>query len=135
MSDSRKIVIRQTLIIFVSESFCTGIMYGIYALLQRFNISVLLSGIVGTVLATGNYFFMAVVATLAADRAEKQDVTGGKRMMQASYPLRLIVLAGILLLCGFSGFFDPLALALPLAFVRPALIITAFIRRGDHAFG
>jgi hypothetical protein len=130
MAESRKIVIRETLYIFIGVFLLTAVMCGIYALLGVFSLSVLLSGIVGTVLACGNFFFMAVAASMAADKAEEQNVTGGTKLLQLSYPLRLLVLAGVLLICGFSGYFNPLALVLPLAFVRPVLMLGAFFRKG-----
>ncbi len=130
MDETRKIAIRETLYILIGVAVLTGVMFGVYALLGRFNLSVLLGGIAGTVLSVGNFFFMAMTATLAADKAENNDAAGGKRMMQASYPFRILVLAGALLLCGFSGYFDLIALALPLIFVRPVLTVCAFFRKG-----
>lgn len=129
MNESRKIAIRETLIIAVGELICVSIMFGIYALLHAFDVSVLLGGLVGALLAVGNFFFMAVAATLAADKAVEQDVKGGQALMRASYPLRLMLLTGLLLLCGFSGYFDAIALVLPLAFVRPIMNIGAFFRK------
>ena len=130
MDESRKIAIRETLYILVGVAVLTAVMFGVYALLGRFGLPVLLGGIVGTVLSVGNFFFMAVSATLAADKAEKQDVNGGKNLMRASYPFRLLVVGGLLVLCGFSGYFDLIALVLPLAFVRPVITLSAFFRKG-----
>ncbi|MBE6925592.1 MAG: hypothetical protein E7461_02000 [Ruminococcaceae bacterium] len=131
MLESRKIVIRETLYILVGVLVLTAVMFCVYALLGLFDLSVLLGGIVGIVLACGNFFFMAVTASMAADKAEEQDVAGGTQIVRLSYPLRLLVLAGLLLVCGLSGFFDPIALVLPLAFVRPVLMLSAFFRKGD----
>ena len=129
MTESRKIVLKETGIIAIGEAVCVALMYGVYALLGKFSISVLLGGLVGLVLATGNFFFLAVVATLAADRAENQDVAGGQKLMKSSYPIRLLVLAGLLILCAKSGVFDVIALVLPLLFVRPVLTIAEFFRK------
>ena len=126
MEESRKIVLRQTLCVLLGVMILTSLMFGVYGLIGLFDLSVLLGGLVGALLSVGNFFFMAIAATLAADRAEKQDVKGGTALMQASYPLRLLVLGGALLLCGFSGVFNPLALVLPLAFVRPVLTLVGF---------
>mgnify|MGYP007110318364 FL=1 len=104
-------------------------MCSVYALIGKFTTAVLLGGLVGAVLAIGNFFALAVMATLAADRAEAQDVEGGKKLMQSSYPIRLLVLAGALVLCAMSGYFDVLALALPLVFVRPVLTVAEFFRK------
>lgn len=130
MSESRKIAIRETLYILIGVVVLTAIMFGVYALLGRFQWSVLWGGIVGAFLSVGNFFFMAVSATLAADKAEKQDISGGTNVMRASYPIRLLVVGAALLICGFSGYFDVIALVLPLAFVRPVITLSAFFRKG-----
>ena len=126
MTESRKIVWKQTARIAIGEVVCVALMVGVYALLHKLDISVVLGGLVGTVLAVGNFFFMAVIATLAADKAQAQDVEGGQKLMKSSYPIRILVLAGLLVLCAWSGYFDILALALPLLFVRPIIMVGEF---------
>ncbi len=127
--ESRKIALQETSIVAIGEGICVAAMLGIYALLGRFSTAVLLSGVAGGILAVGNFFSLAVIATLAADRAENQDVESGKKLLQGSYPIRLLTLAAILFLCAKSGYFDVLALALPLLFVRPTLTIAEFFRK------
>ena len=132
MTESRKLVLKETAIITVGEVICVALMYAVYALIHKFNTGVLLGGIVGAVLAIGNFFFMAVAATLAADKAVAQDVEGGKKMMKSSYTLRLVVLAALLFLCAKSGLFDLFALVLPLLFTRPVLTVIQFFgKSGD----
>ena len=126
MTESRKIVWKQTARIAIGEAVCVALMIGVYALLHKLNVSVVLGGLVGAVLAVGNFFFMAVIATLAADKAQAQDVEGGQKLMKSSYPIRILVLAGLLVLCAWSGYFDILALALPLLFVRPIITVGEF---------
>lgn len=129
MTESRKFVIRETALVAVGEAICVALMYGVYALLGKFGIPVLLGGLVGALLATGNFFFLAVIASLAADRAQTQEVADGQKMVRSSYLVRLLVLAGLLILCAKSGFFDLLALLLPLVFMRPVLMISDFFRK------
>ena len=129
MTESRKIVWNQTARIAIGEAVCLALMYGVYALLQRLALPVILGGLVGAVLAVGNFFFMAVTATLAADKAEAQDVEGGQKLMKSSYPVRILILAAVLILCARSEWFDVLALALPLLFVRPILMIYEFFSK------
>lgn len=126
MTESRKIVWNQTARIAIGEAVCVGLMYGIYGLLHKLALPVILGGIVGAVLAIGNFFFMAVIATLAADKAQAQDVEGGQKLMKSSYPIRILLLAVVLVVCAVSGYFDVLALALPLLFVRPIIMIWEF---------
>ncbi len=130
MTQSRKYVIKETLVVLLGEAVALVLMFGVYALLGKFGIPVLLGGILGALLSAGNFFFMAMIATLAADKAEQQDPEGGKKLLRSSYPIRILVLAAILFLCGKSGFFDIIALVLPLAFVRPTLTIREFFKKG-----
>ena len=129
MTESRKIVLKETAIIAIGEVICVAIMCLVYALLGKFQLSVALGGLVGMLVAIGNFFFMAVAATLAADKAQAQDVEGGKKLMKGSYPIRLLVMAGVLILCAKSGVFDVLALVLPLLFVRPVITLAEFFRK------
>lgn len=130
--DSKKIVYRETGIVAIGETICTCLMLGIYALLHKFSLHVLLGVIAGWVLAVGNFLFMAIIVSLAADRAEKQDVEGGQKLLQSSYPIRIIALGALLLVCALSGYFDVLAMAIPLLFVRPIITIAEFFRKkGD----
>ena len=129
MAESRKFVLKETLLVLAGVLICTALMCGVYALLGRFDLSVLLGGLVGMLLSCGNFFFMAMIATLAADKAEQQDAEGGKKLMKSSYPIRILVLAAVLILCAKSGYFNVLALALPLAFVRPVLMVLEFFRK------
>ena len=129
MTDSRKLVLKETAVIAIGEVICVALMCLAYALIGKWDVSVLLGGVVGLLVATGNFFFLAVIATLAADRAEKQDVAGGQKLMRSSYPIRLLAMAVVLILCAKSGVFDVIALVLPLIFVRPILTVAEFFRK------
>ncbi len=130
---SRKEVFRQTAIVLIGQLILCGAMVGIYALLSRFTQKVLLGAIVGLLLATLNFFLMAVGVSLAADKAEAQDVKGGKSLLQMSMLGRYVLLALALFAFAKSGLCDVLPLVLPLAFVRPILTIGEFFRKkGDE---
>ena len=129
MTESRKIVWKQTAAIAIGEVVGIGVMFGVYALLHKLALPVILGGVVGALLAIGNFFFMAVVATIAADKAQSQDVEGGVKLMKSAYPIRLLVLAGVLFACAYSKYFDVLALALPLLFVRPVILLQEFFTK------
>lgn len=129
--DSRKFVIHKTLLILLGQGVCVAIMLGVFYLLGRFDRSVVLGGIFGGLIATANFFFMAVGATLAADKAEKQDVKGGQATIQASYIGRLVIMALILFALVKSGLCDVFAVVLPLVFTRPILTLSEFFRKED----
>ena len=131
--DNQKIVFKETAVVLIGQAICVAVMLGVYALLSKFTVKVLLGGIAGGVLATANFFFMAVSASLAADRAEAGNVNGGKALMQSSYGIRLVVLVALLFACVKSGYFELLPLLLPLVFTRPILSIGEFFRKsGDQ---
>lgn len=129
--DTRKTVFKKTAVVAVGVTLGTGVMLAVFGLLGSFHPSVLLGGIAGSVLAVANFLFMSIGASLAANRAQKQDVRGGRAMISRSFLLRMAVLFVILYACGESGLFDPLALTLPLCFVRPVLGAGEFLRRNE----
>lgn len=127
--DARKIVLSQTAVVLAGQAVGLGAMFGVFVLLHRFGTPVVLGGIVGTVLAVLNFFIMAISASLAADKAEKQDVHGGQKIIRASYFGRMVGLFALLLICVKSGYFNIFALLLPLVFVRPSLALAEFFRK------
>lgn len=129
--DSRKIVFHETLVVAVGTIICTALMVGAYALLGFLDRSVVLGAVVGSLLSIGNFFIMAVTASLAADKAQEQSVTEGKKMVQLSYIVRLLALFGILFVCVKSGLCDPLASVIPIVFVRPVITVYEFFRKKE----
>lgn len=127
--ESRKIVYRETAVVLVGEILCVGFMFGIFALLGKWSSAVLLGGCIGAVLAVGNFFFMALSTSLAADRAEAQNVKGGQSLITLSYFIRLAVMAIVLFAGAKSGLCDILALAIPILFPRPVLTVGEFFRK------
>ena len=131
--DSRKLVIKESAIVLLGVALCSAVMVGIFALLGKFDSTVALGAVVGTVLAALNFFFMAVVAMMAADKAEQQNVKGGQAMVQGSYMVRLVVLFLILFAFAKSGLCNVITLVVPLAFVRPTITIAEFFRKSGEA--
>lgn len=130
--DSRKFVLKETAIIALGQAVCVGVMIGIFALLGHFDRSVLIGGIAGGVLATLNFLFMAIGASLAADKAQEQNVKGGQALIQSSYLLRLAVLFIILFALVKSGTCNVICAVLPLAFTRPILTVAEFFRKSGE---
>ena len=126
MTESRKLVLKETAIVAAGVLLGVALMCIVYALLGHYSLSVLLGGLVGFAVATGNFFSLALVATLAADKAEAGDPEGGEKLMKSSYPLRMLVMAAVLFVCAKCGVFDVIALVLPLVFVRPVLTVREF---------
>ena len=129
--DPRKIVLHETLVIAVGTIICAAVMVGIYALLGFLDRTVVLGALVGSLISIGNFFIMAVSASIAADKAQEQDVNAGKKMVQSSYMIRLLAIFGILFVFAKTGLCDPLAMVLPLAFVRPVITVYEFFRKKE----
>ena len=131
--ESRKFLFRETAFVAVGQMLCTALMIFIFALLGKYDTSVLLGGIVGALIATANFFFMSLFISLAADKAEAQDIAGGQKLIQLSYMGRMAGLFLILILCAKSGIFHVLTLAIPLVFTRPILTVAElFKKKGEN---
>lgn len=129
--DTRSFIIRKTLVLALCQVGCIAAICGVYALLGRFDKTVLLGTVVGAVVAVANFFFMAVVIDRAADQAVEQDVKGGRATIRLSYTARIIAMFAILFVFAKSGLCDPLAMVLPIVLIRPILMVTEFFRKED----
>ena len=127
--DIRKFILKHTVILAVGEAICVGAMVGIYALLDQLNWTVPVGGVIGLVLAVGNFFFMALSANSAADKAESQDVKGGKATVKSSFLFRLLVIFALLFVFAKAGVADPIAMVVPLFLVRPIVSVAAFFSK------
>ena len=131
--DSRIIVFTETAVGAIGPVLCIAVMFGIFALLGKFDQTVLWGGILGGLLAIGNFYFMAIGANLAADKAEFDNVKGGKATIQLSYLIRQVVLIVVLYAGAKSGLCNLISLLLPLVFTRPILTVGEFFRKsGEH---
>ena len=130
--DSRKFVIKETSIVALGQAICIGLVLGIFALLGKFDTPVWLGGILGGVLAVGNFFFMAIAASVASEKAVQQDVKGGQLTMRLSDFLRLAVIFVVLYALIKSGTCHVLTAVLPLAFTRPVLFLAEFFRKSGE---
>ena len=126
--DHRRTVLKETFAVAVGELVCSGIMVGVFAALGFFQMHVLWSALAGSLVMIANYFFMAITVNLAADRAEKGEVLQAKRMVQLSSTVRLVVM-GVAMAVGIKLGANVIALVLPLAFLRPILMVTEFFRK------
>lgn len=127
--ESRNYVLKQTGIVALGQAVCVAAMMGIFALLGYFDYTVVLGTLMGAVVATLNFLFMAIGVSLAADKAQEQNVKSGKSMVTGSYMIRIVVMFVVLFACAKSGHFQVIALVLPLIFVRPILTIADFFKK------
>ncbi len=127
----RKFIIRETALLALGEAVCVAAMTGIFAMLGMFDYTVVLGGLIGLMIAVGNFFFMAIMSDAAADKAMEQDVKGGKAVVKLSYSLRLVVIGVLLFVFARSGHCQLIALVCPLFFVFPIITVIEFFRKGS----
>ena len=130
--DPRKFVLKETGIVALGQALCVSGMVGIFALLGKLDTPVWLGGIAGGLLATANFFFMAMAACVASEKAVEQNVKGGQLTMRLSYMIRLIVLFVVLFALIKSGLCNVLTAVLPLVFTRPVLFVAEFFRKSGE---
>lgn len=130
--DSRKFILQETAIVAIGELVITAAMIGIFALLGWFDSTVLVGGIVGVVLGVLNFFFMAVSADSAADKAQQQDVKAGQGIIRASFTMRMVVMFVVLAAFAKSGVAHPIAMAVPIFMVRPIIFVAEFFRKSGE---
>jgi hypothetical protein len=120
---------RETRTVIIGQVICTAVMIAVFAFVGKYQLSVLLGGIAGALIATGNFFLLSFFANRAADLAEAQDVVGGQKLIQLSYMGRMLGMFLVLIVLGKSGYFHALSLVLPLAFTRPILTIAEIFKK------
>ena len=131
--DTKKFILRQTALLALGELVCVAATAGIFAMLGHFDYTVVLGGALGALLAVGNFFFMAIMSNIAADKAMQDDVKGGKAFMKASYRMRLVILAVLLFVFAKSGHCNLIALGAPLVCVFPILTVIEFFRKAGES--
>ena len=131
--DVRRLVLKETAAMAVGQTLCVAAMLGVFTLLGHFDPSVLWGGILGGLLAVLHHFFLAVGVMMAADKAQGEDVKGGKNLVQFSFALRTVLLFIILFALLKSGLCNIFALLLPLLFTKPILLLDQFFRKDGEA--
>ena len=127
--NSKNTAFRETKPILLGQILCTAGMIAIFYVLGYYQLSVLLGGIAGAVIATTNFFLMSFFANKAADKAEQQDIAGGQKLIQLSYMGHMLGMFLALIVLAKSGYCHALALVLPLAFTRPILTIAEIFNK------
>ncbi len=122
-------VFTETLPVLIGQLICVPLMIGVFYLLGHYDRSVLWGGILGGSLMVFNFFLMAVGTSIASDRAEEQNVKGGKAVLTISRFFRYGLIILVFFIAKKSELFHLLATALPFVFQWPILILAEFFRK------
>ena len=126
MKKTKDPAISETLRLLAGMTVCLGLMLGVYWLIDRLDRWVILGGVIGTLVAVGNFFFMAMgLSNLTSDAAEARV----RLRTQSSFTFRMLGIAAILVGAVKLLGCDAVATLLPLLFTRPILMIEQFILR------
>ena len=112
--------------VMLGELLLTGVMLAVYALIGRFSLKVLWSAALGAGVVLLNFTVM-ILALLQAEKRGSPEK--GQLYVRATYALRLVLLAAVLILALKSKVFDPLATALPLCFQPIAVWLFELFRK------
>lgn len=112
--------------VMLGELLLTGVMLAVYALIGRFSLKVLWSAGLGAGAVLLNFTVM-ILALLQAEKRGSPEK--GQFYVRATYALRLVLLAAVLILALKSKVFDPLATALPLCFQPIAVWLFELFRK------
>ena len=126
---SRKFILKQLLIVALALAACVGAMYGVFALLGKFNRQVILGGVVGYVLAIGYFFFMNIGNAKIAE-GDAAEATRAKAMAQGGMLLRYVAVFALLVVFVKTGLCEPFSMVIPLALLHPILLVYEFFRKG-----
>lgn len=132
----KKDVLRQVLRVLIGEVICVALMLAVYAIMHKLATPVLLGALVGSLIAIGNFLFLSIGVSRAADRAaanETEDAAAKATIsVQRNSMLRMVALLVIYIIVLKSGYFDILASILPLVFVQVSIYLTEFFRKGGE---
>ena len=112
--------------VMLGELLLTGVMLAVYALIGRFSLKVLWSAGLGAGAVLLNFTVMILELLQAEKRGSPEK---GQLYVRATYALRLVLLAAVLILALKSKVFDPLATALPLCFQPIAVWLFELFRK------
>ena len=117
---------RDVLPVMLGELLLTGVMLAVYTLIGRLSLKVLWSAALGAGAVLLNFTVM-ILALLQAEKRGSPEK--GQLYVRATYALRLVLLAAVLILALKSKVFDPLATALPLCFQPIAVWLFELFRK------
>ena len=119
---------RDILPVMLGELLLTGMMLGVYALIGRFSAKVLWGALLGAGAVLLNFSVM-IFALLKAEKRGSPEK--GQLYVKATYALRMLLLAAVLIVALKTKVFDPLATALPLCFQPIAVWLFELFRKKD----
>ena len=127
--DGAKFVKRETVQVAIGEMLLVGVMFIVFAVMRKFDWTVLVGGLAGGILTILNFYIMALNALSASEKALNNDITGGKSLMHFSYIARYAVIFIVLCVLAITKVGHPVACALPLVFIQPVIYVKNLFKK------
>ena len=141
-----------TLWLLIGELIVSALTLAVFALIGKFHYSVIMGGVLGTIITTLNFFILSVGINRAVNKyieargeremdeeeaakfadEHKMDV---QNAMMKSYMLRMALMIGSLVLAGLSGWFNIIATVIPFLTYRPVMYAIEFIKAKSRKVG
>lgn len=129
MNNNKNPVIRATLWLSIGMVICLAVMLGVYWLIGKLELLILISGAVGTAVAIGNFFFMAVGLSSIPEGTDAMQI---KLRAQGSFMIRALAVLAILVVAIKVFKCDAIATLIPLLFTRPIFMVEQFILKAKE---
>lgn len=124
-------VLGQVLRLAAIVAVCVAAMFGVYAVLGRFDQKVFVGGLIGGGIAVAHFLFLSITIARALDRAKEEENAARLQLsIQASTGIRLLAIAVVLILLFRAEICDPVAALIPLLIAQFALKFIDLFRSG-----
>lgn len=146
------VVKQETKKIALGVSVLSLLMIAVFLILRKFDFSVLLGAVIGSLTAIGNFFLMALSVQKAADsipplpreetkeedaedgEAEKplsEEAKNAKKRMQLSYTLRMLMIAAVAIISVSLPFINSWAALIPMLFPRIVISLVGLLQKNQ----
>ena len=146
------VVKQETKKIALGVSVLSLLMIAVFLILRKFDFSVLLGAVIGSLTAIGNFFLMALSVQKAADsippspreETEEEDAEDGdaekplseeaknaKKRMQLSYTLRMLMIAAVAIISVSLPFINSWAALIPMLFPRIVISLVGLLQKNQ----
>ena len=146
MNDNRKFPLFETLFIAFGEILVSAAVAGIYLIINKFSIAVVLGGLLGSLLVVLNFILLSVMVNRAIDKALEAKPEGElsdeeleefslsaamsvKAAARLSYIIRIVSMVASLAVAFISGQFDVIATLVPFLALRPLIMAQELFKR------
>ncbi|MBR5219795.1 MAG: ATP synthase subunit I [Clostridia bacterium] len=124
---TQTVTFKETLKILIGEVIVLALMFCVFFLFDRFDLTVVWGGLLG---AAANLIYFLMICFSVNSAVREQDEKRQKLSLSISYYLRFAVL-GILIAIGLKlDFFNNIAVIIPVFATRPIITVAEGLRKG-----